>query len=110
MNTILSQVFSWSFPRWSADLLPVSEAASLPGCARLQGAQTQGLGTSHFPRTKEQLLEVISVFLDQLYFHLASHVFPKSDKGKKNLENLDSFYKHLRYTVQQENKLNALLD
>lgn len=37
--------------------------------AHSQGAEDRGLGTSLSPRTKEQLLEVISVFLDQLYFH-----------------------------------------
>lgn len=45
--------FSWSFPRWPAELLPVSGLASLPGSRSLAGHADWGLGTSHSPRTKE---------------------------------------------------------
>lgn len=46
---------SWSFPRWPAELLPVSGLASLPGPRPLAGHTDWGLGTPPAPRTKEQL-------------------------------------------------------
>lgn len=60
--------------------------------AHLQGTQEWGLGTSLSPRTKEQLLEVISVFLNQLYlkqtqaFFLFFCLFKKSGKLQPHLE------------------------
>lgn len=77
---------SWSFPRWPAELLPISGLASLPGLRSLAGHTDWGLGTSLSPRTKEQLLEVISVFLDQLYFYQTGTLHLSTSKIWQHVE------------------------
>lgn len=59
---------SWSFPRWLAELLPISRLASVPDLRSLTEHTDWGFGTSHSVRTKEQLLEVVLMLLDRLYF------------------------------------------
>lgn len=52
MNTAHSQESSWSFPRWPAELLPVSKVASLPGPCSLAGRTIPG--TWHIIRSLDK--------------------------------------------------------
>ena len=68
-STVLSQNAPGAFPDGLQNSYPSLNWQRCQARARSQGTQDWGLGTSLSPRTKEQLLEVISVFMDQLYFH-----------------------------------------
>ncbi len=106
---------SWSFPRWPAELLPVSELASLPGPRSLAGHTR--LGTWHITLSQDKgatfggHLSVLGPAVLSPNWGFTFVVLQKIGQDVTKIGYLSSYFKHLTtYIVQQYNKFTIILD